>query len=299
MRTALALLLTTALVALGCRADARPHHHAPVLAPAAPSTSVTPRAGSATPTTSAVELPPPAQGDPRVETSVHCALGCPVATHAGNDYPIVRGQYVVAYSPSHRVPSWAAWRLTPADYGGTERHAGQFLTDDTLPAGWYRVTHADYSGSGYDRGHLVDSADRSSSRAANDATFFLTNVAPQRPDLNRGPWLRLEEDCRKRARHDGRTVFVVAGPVWGDATPQTLKSGVAVPVAFWKVAVVLPPTWTAADVGPSTLVLAAIMPNQEGIHANGWRRYEATLAAVEKAAEYGLVGHVRAALGAR
>ena len=133
MRTALALLLTTALVALGCRADARPHHHAPVLAPAAPSTSVTPRAGSATPTTSAVELPPPAQGDPRVETSVHCALGCPVATHAGNDYPIVRGQYVVAYSPSHRVPSWAAWRLTPADYGGTERHAGQFLTDDSGP----------------------------------------------------------------------------------------------------------------------------------------------------------------------
>ena len=80
---------------------------------------------------------------------------------------------------------------------------------------------------------------------------------------------------------------------------KTLKSGVAVPVAFWKVAIVLPPTWTAADVGPSTLVLAAIMPNQEGIHANGWRRYEATLAAVEKAAEYGLVGHVRAALGAR
>lgn len=294
MRTTFALLLTAALLALGCRADATPPQRAALPPPAA----ATPQAGSATPT-----LPAPAATaapvDPRVETSVHCALGCPVAARPGDDYPIVRGQYVVAYSPSHRVPNWAAWRLTTADYGGEKRHAGQFLPDDSLPAGWYRVQHADYSGSGYDRGHLVRSEDRTSSRAANDATFLLTNVAPQRPDLNRGPWLRLEEDCRKRARHDGRTVFVAAGPVWGPGTPQTLRSGIAVPVAYWKVAVVLAPTWTAADVGPSTPVLAAVMPNRDGIHTDGWKRYETTLAAVEKTAGYGLVSRVRAALGAR
>jgi len=81
--------------------------------------------------------------------------------------------------------------------------------------------------------------------------------------------------------------------------PQTLKSGIAIPVAFWKVAVVLPPTWTAADVGPSTPVLAAVMPNRDGIHGDGWRRYEATLAAVELAAGYGLVSRVHAALAGR
>jgi endonuclease G len=301
-RTVLATIAAVLLAVTGCRDAAQGHrrrgdHGALPTSPAERASA--PAKGSYSARPAPVPTVAPQAGDDPAP-SPHCALGCPTPTTMGaDDYVLVRSGYVVGYSPAHRVPSWAAWRLTRADYGGTDRHAGHFLPDTTLPRGWYQVTHADYGGTGYDRGHLVDSGDRTASRQANDQTFLLTNVAPMRPDLNRGPWERLEAECRTRARHDGRVVYVVAGPVWPTDPPDTIGPGhVAVPVAFWKVAVVLAPGAGPEAVTRSTPVLAAIMPNRDGVHADGWRRYETTLADVERMAGYRVDTKVRTALGA-
>jgi endonuclease G, mitochondrial len=237
-----------------------------------------------------------------VPESVHVALGAPVAAGPTDDYIIARPQYVVAYSPSHRGPSWAAWDLNRTYFGGAARHRGHFITDDSLPAGFYRVTHAYYTGSGYDRGHMVRSEDRTRSDADNASTFLLSNVLPQRHDLNDGPWLRLEDACRTLAQYDGRELFIAAGPIYS-AQPATIGHGVAVPVAFWKVVVVLAPGQGAEDVTPETRVVAVVMPNVDGIADAPWARYRVSVADVERRSGYRLLGRVpeavRAALEAK
>ena len=240
-------------------------------------------------------FPTPPVTAPPVTTppdSIHLTLGAPTPAQPNDDYPLVRPQYVVAYSPSHLGPSWAAWELNRSYYGGARRHAGHFITDESLPAGWYRVTHADYTSSGYDRGHMVRSEDRTRSDADNASTFLLTNVLPQRHELNAGPWLKLEDACRALAQHDGRELFIAAGPIWGPSPPTTIGHGIAVPASFWKVAVVLAPGQGAFDVTASTPVLAAIMPNVEGIADEPWTRYRSTVAEIERQTGYRLLGRV-------
>jgi endonuclease G len=67
-----------------------------------------------------------------------------------------------------------------------------FRPDDALPAAWYKVRPNDYTGSGYDRGHIAPSADRTRNEADNSATFLMSNMMPQVPELNRGVWGDLE-----------------------------------------------------------------------------------------------------------
>lgn len=228
--------------------------------------------------------------------SPHLALGTPVDADPSDDHVILRRQYALSYNANRNGPNWAAWRLVAADYGGQPRRAGHFLTDEELPAGWYRVRHADYDRTGYDRGHLVRSEDRTASRADNDATFLLSNVLPQRHGLNAGPWLRLEDHCRHLAQRDGRQLYVVAGAVWG-AQPATIGHGVAVPTAFWKVVVVTAPGDGPNEVTARTRVIAAIMPNVEAPAAR-WETYQVSLAEVERRSGYQLLGRVSEAVRA-
>lgn len=276
MRRYMSILVCLLLAACQAPAPEANHHAAHRRTEAAP---VVPSAG---PPASA-----PADASP-LPDSIHLALGRPAATHAldlGDAFYIDHGYYVTMYSHKLNGPSWSAWRLTRQDFGGTARHKGNFLKDDTLPAGWYRVSHQDYTDSGYDRGHLVRSEDRTSSDAANASTFILSNVLPQRHDLNAGPWLRLEDHCRVLAQHDGRQLYIVAGGIYG-THPATIGHGLVVPDAFWKVVVVLAPGEAAADVTSKTPVIAVVMPNVEGILNDPWAKYRSTLADVERRSGY-------------
>jgi endonuclease G len=66
---------------------------------------------------------------------------------------------------------------------------------------------------GYDRGHLVASADRLFSRAANDETFYISNISPQvGRNFNQSIWANLEGKVRKWANaSDCDTLYVVTG----------------------------------------------------------------------------------------
>lgn len=164
------------------------------------------------------------------------------ALPAGSDtlYTLVsrEGRYVVNYDPHTRNSRWAAYVLTRAEVGvkGTVR-ATSFVTDSRLVhKGWASSSSADYTGSGYDRGHLVPSADRDDNRTENRATFIMTNVSPQKPGLNRHVWKSLEGKVREwAAEHD--SLYVVTAGVLVGSKGRPLKkigSGVAVPELFYK-----------------------------------------------------------------
>jgi endonuclease G len=159
-------------------------------------------------------------------------------------YLIDRPQYVLSYNDSKKIANWACWNLSHADIGKTAR--GAFAEDPDLPPGFRRVTHGVYTGSGFDRGHLCPSKDRSDTEENNDATFLMTNVIPQSPACNRGAWERFESHCRDLTK-DGSELYIACGPhgVGGtgekgplDALGRAVK--VSVPAAVWKVVLVLP-----------------------------------------------------------
>jgi len=97
----------------------------------------------------------------------------------------------------------------------------------------YRLKHsptlADYEGSGYDRGHLTAAADAVNLEQMHD-TFFLSNMTPQCPELNRVAWRELEAHVR-----DLDSAFVLTGAVYDDIPKTIGASKIPVPSWYWKV----------------------------------------------------------------
>ncbi|HRH38824.1 MAG TPA: DNA/RNA non-specific endonuclease, partial [Flavobacteriales bacterium] len=112
-----------------------------------------------------------------------------------------------------------------------------FLPDPLVKTG--TAVTVDYWNSGYDRGHMVPSADMRWTMEALQATYLYSNVAPQVPELNRGTWAELEDWGRRYVNFSKHRVFVCTGPVLRDGLPTIQKEGhvnnVSVPEMFWKV----------------------------------------------------------------
>lgn len=222
-------------------------------------------------------------GAPPVPSNEHVALGIPKDADPSDDLILDHHSYVLSYNPRMHVANWVAWHLDERDLGSVQR-AHEFLVDDALPIGMARVTADDYAQSGYDRGHLCPSADRTDTAEHNARTFLMTNVHPQRPELNRVPWKALEEYERSLAKAH-RSLYIVAGCIFS-AHPVTIGHGVAVPRLDYKIVVVLEAGQTVASINASTLVFAAMMPNEAGVQEKPWAAYLTTVDAVESASGY-------------
>jgi endonuclease G, mitochondrial len=109
-----------------------------------------------------------------------------------------------------------------------------FRTDPMVESG--SATLADYSGSGYDRGHLCPAAAMRFNKAAMSETFYMSNMSPQKPDFNRGIWKKLEEKVRNWTV-DNDELDIVTGPVFYKSKQhkEIGSDGVDVPDAYYKV----------------------------------------------------------------
>jgi endonuclease G len=146
--------------------------------------------------------------------------------------------YIVGYSESRKDPLWAAYRLMAMDNPPAPGpRPDKFKTDDRTEA---KVKHDDYTNSGYDRGHMAPNwaiATRYG-QAAQLETFFMSNICPQKPALNRGLWKCLEMIVAKAYANQFGDIWVIVGPVF-DSDIETLPSGVEVPDSFYMIMVVL------------------------------------------------------------
>ncbi|HEY6926214.1 MAG TPA: DNA/RNA non-specific endonuclease, partial [Steroidobacteraceae bacterium] len=98
-------------------------------------------------------------------------------------------------------------------------------------------------------------------------TFFMSNMAPQLPTLNRQIWRMLEEKTRDWVKEYGHA-YEFTGPVFfdrkeddpgtadGTLSYRTIgKSAVAVPTAFYKIVIV--------EKGGAWKSIAFVLPNQD------------------------------------
>jgi DNA/RNA endonuclease G (NUC1) len=65
--------------------------------------------------------------------------------------------------------------------------------------GYSLPNHNNYTHSGYDRGHMAPNADFNDTYENAVLTFFIANIWPQTPELNRVRWLRTETETRALA----------------------------------------------------------------------------------------------------
>jgi endonuclease G len=201
-----------------------------------------------------------------------------------NNYLMPKPQYTLSYNRSRSEPNWVAWRLDSSWVGSTPRQ-DDYRPDPSLPAGWYQVQASDYSGSGYDRGHMCPSGDRTNSVANNSATFLMTNFVPQLPANNQGPWEDFESYCRTLASQ-GNELYIIDGP---HGNIGTVAGGhVVVPDVTWKVVVVLP---NGSDdlhrVTKGTRAFGVIVPNHPPVDINApWRNFRVTVKEVERLTGY-------------
>jgi len=101
--------------------------------------------------------------------------------------------------------------------------------------GVHQALNEDYKKSGYHKGHLAP-VYQAGSQSCADATFTLTNAAPQDPFFNNGKWKSLERkianDLVKQCLNLEYSVFIVTGVVPGTGTLKN-QNRVKVPSHFW------------------------------------------------------------------
>jgi endonuclease G len=218
-----------------------------------------------------------------IDTSdnIHLTFGNPSRANASDldNYLIERSQYVLSYNCHAGIPNWVSWQLNSSWLGNVDR-LNDFRPDPQLPESCYRVLPTDYRGSGFDRGHLIPSGDRTSRKLDNSSTFLMSNMIPQSPANNREVWQELEQYCRELA-HQGKELYIVAG---GQGKKTTIAEGkIRVPEYTWKVILVLEPS---LEVTPNTPTFAVWMPNSEAVANTDWRDYLVSIDEVEKQTGY-------------
>lgn len=225
---------------------------------------------------------------PAPTSSIHLKFGNPTnatsEVDSANNYLMIKPQYALSYNRDTGIPNWVGWQLNSTWLGDTPRQ-NDFRPDASLPSNWYRVRPKDYTNSGFDRGHLTSSEDRGRTEEDNSATFLMTNIMPQSPDNNRGPWVQLEKYCRDLVEQ-GKELYVWAGGIGEGGTGEkgpltTLAEGkVTIPANTWKVILVLDDP--EDQVTETTRTIAVIMPNTQGIRTRKWQEYRVSVDEVEE-----------------
>lgn len=225
---------------------------------------------------------------PQIESN-HLGFGNP--TTAGpedrDNFLIIGEGSVLSYNNSNGTANWISWRTIRADLGNSIPRP-DFSPDPRLPDGFRRIQYFDYSGSGFNRGHLVPSADRFANKRLNEETFLMTNIVPQTPALNQGPWERLESYARSQA-WKGLDVYQIAG-VYGEL--RVLRNKVTVPTNCWKVIAIVPRGRKIDDLDRRMRIIAVDMPNSFDIEEQPWERYKTTIRVIEERTGIDLLSHL-------
>ena len=182
--------------------------------------------------------------------------------------------FSISYNEDYEQPAWVAYILTRSEVqSGNEVRTENFRPDKNISTG--SATLKDYSGSGYDRGHMAPAADMKWSPVAMSQSFLLSNMSPQDQGFNRGIWSRLEARVRDWAVKND-SIIVITGPVLKGINKFIGADRVGVPEYYFKV---------IADISaPSYKVIAFLLKNKSS--SGDIMNYAVTIDSVEKITGY-------------
>ncbi|XP_053472093.1 endonuclease domain-containing 1 protein-like [Ictalurus furcatus] len=162
-----------------------------------------------------------------------------------------QAEFATLYDTENRIPVYSAYRFTKL-MGCKRNDKNKWYIEPQLEDGnlWPNMStesavrkqgvrivnqavNADYSGSRLHKGHLAPVLHANSQECA-DATFTLTNAAPQNPSFNSGKWKVTEREMAYVLNTDctdeGLRAFVVTGVVPGN---NIMNNKVRIPSHFW------------------------------------------------------------------
>ena len=166
-----------------------------------------------------------------------CMYGCPSGSPLTNDI-ITRDIYILSSNDSTKFADWVAYRITKDTIGRTQKRTWKpdpWLADDET------LEPEDYDGAFValktNRGHQAPLA--SFTATPNwKATNYLSNITPQKSELNQGPWKKLEDAVRALAEKlDTSAVYVMTGPLYEREMPALPNADEShkVPSGYWKI----------------------------------------------------------------
>lgn len=164
--------------------------------------------------------------------------------------------FLVGWSDVRVNPLWVSYQVEAVPDETRIGPRPNFQTDwRTL----WPVGTDSYAGSGYDRGHMAPNYAIAAvhGRSAQVDTFLMSNMTPQRPELNRQLWQRLEEVVMDHFAPRFDRLQVITGPVFPERFMDNAFNRVGlveVPEAFYKIIV--------APHSDAPLALAFIMPQE-------------------------------------
>lgn len=159
-------------------------------------------------------------------------FSCAIALAQQVDRIIQTTAYKSYYSYKVKNPLYVTYLLKNGG-GDCDRSKFSFRKCDENTA-----SDDDYSGTGYDKGHLANAEDFAYNCALDKETFCYYNCYPQTIKLNRGIWKQWETKLRQLSQ--SKPIFIIAGGIY---TNKLLKEGhdVVIPDYCYKI-VVDPPT---------------------------------------------------------
>ena len=193
---------------------------------------------------------------------------------APGDVITVHPGHSLVWDETHHVPKWTAHIVLPDIMKGSLARIDSFKPDPDVKG--HTDLFDEYWNSGYDRGHMVPSADMRWSQKALEATYLYSNISPQKAEMNRETWADLEDWGRRYVHYAQERVFIVTGPVIAEGLP-TLNT----PTTIEKVMI---PTYcfkAFADLeGPDKKGIAFVMKN--GPAEKNLLSYAVSIDSVEK-----------------
>ncbi|HCT98508.1 MAG TPA: endonuclease [Methylococcaceae bacterium] len=188
------------------------------------------------------------QGTPQATSFLNVNTWCRIFRNNG---------FIVGYSDWRGNPLWVEYALTPVDEN--QPHLKRLAHFQTDWRSFNRVTHDDYTKSGFDRGHNAPNHAMSMlyGRYGQADSFLMTNVSPQKAKLNQQVWQHLEEMEFGFAKNFGK-IWVITGPIFGENVERLPSSWrVSIPKAFYKIYVseetASKPAFALAFVVPQTV----------------------------------------------
>lgn len=107
------------------------------------------------------------------------------------------GPHIIEYILTKERAESTGTRRPSATF--TQNRDGGVLQKLLNENGYSLPRHSDYNNSGYDRGHMAPNADFNDTYENALLTFFIANIWPQTPEVNRVVWLRAENETRRLA----------------------------------------------------------------------------------------------------